>query len=179
MNNKIAIPFIIGSGLCALVCVLTRLSAENIFPAWILSLAAVAFLQYLTSLQEKGKEKVGSMVNEVMKKYPGTFPAAGQETEKPAPTRQNFFQEACDLVIIGDYIATLLALVPAIIVVLICNTSEPHSPLGNGEIVVIALLTMGWLLAVERYWQVTLCTPYVKLPLKWVIVPLAVIFLIT
>ena len=174
MSTKFTIPLIIGSGLC--VFILTFLKTDLFFLMWILSVAGVVILQFLTRIQNKLEKKGEDVAKKIMHKYPHIFPNVNEQTEiTPA---QNFFLEACCFIFIGEYIALIIALLPFLIAAFTYNTLPGHQSLEKVEVILLTLITFLWILALERFFHLRLCTPYVKIPLKWVIIPFGVILLI-
>lgn len=174
MSTKFTIPLIIGSGFC--VFILAFLKTDWVFPIWILSVTGVVILQFLTRIQNKLTKKGEDVSKRIMRNYPHIFPNVDEKIE--ITPSQNFFLEACDLIFVGEYIALIIAMTPFLIAVFTYNTLPGHQSLEKGEIILLTVITFVWLLAIERFFRLTLCTPYVKIPLKWFIIPCGVLLLI-
>lgn len=173
MSTKFSIPLIIGSGLC--VFILTFLKTDLFFLIWILSVAVVVILQFLTRIQNKLEKKGEDIAKKIMRKHPKVFPTVNEQTEiTPA---QNFFVEACSLFLLGEYIASIIASLPFLIAAITYNSLPGHHSLEKIEVILLTLITFVWILALERFFYLVLCTPYVKIPLKWLIIPFGLLLL--
>ncbi len=101
----------------------------------------------------------------------GVSPAVEDESVA-APT---IMQSMLGLPLIGEYLATGVALIPAILLTFarewLGMTGEP----GGGYFVLVGILSAYWLAGLEESGRVRITTPHLPIPLLW-LTPLVVLY---
>ncbi len=93
---------------------------------------------------------------------------------------ETFLQKVLGLPTIGEYITTFVGLIPAFIYFLIVYviSGDITDKAMNIHTFIILLLTYIWLIFLERKGKVKICTPIIPIPIKWLLIPLVLLYFI-
>ncbi|RYU90900.1 hypothetical protein EWM62_09690 [Mucilaginibacter terrigena] len=176
MYNLLKLPIILGTLLTLILGYVTldvfklEKTFANSLMIWVVSIGIIFLLNIITIAKQKVKkhgEKFGAKLFESKSaKNDINSIEPAEVLEKPT-----FFQEASELTFIGEYVATLFAAVSLLAVALIFNSSDNNKAIEKWEVILIAILTFFWLKYLESSGRVKLCTPYLPIPLKWLVFP--------
>lgn len=93
-------------------------------------------------------------------------------------SKETILQQITSLPLIGEFLTTLIDLIPFIVMGLIRryifqSSSEPEKLL----IIIGCIITLGWILFLEKVGKIRVTTPIIPIPIKWLVIPFAVIYL--
>ena len=95
-----------------------------------------------------------------------------EEPEMPEPTNfkeviQETISEMLNLPVVGEGIATIIALFPMGIVVVLNEDFGFLNYDTSVEIIVLSLITLIWVEILEKEFKILLCIPYLPIPIKY------------
>ncbi len=144
---------------------------SNFLLMWLVAIGALFFLNLLSILKYKAHQSGEKLGSRLAARWVEKKAVSGQQEPTPEPT---FFQEACELSFIGEFIPTFFALIPLVLTVAVFNNSTDHRSLKIWETILIAILTFFWLKYLESVGKVRITTPLLPIPLIWLIFPIAI-----
>lgn len=93
-----------------------------------------------------------------------------KKSSKEPKEEETLLQQILGLEAFGEYITLFVALFPAIVILAIdAKISDDESTLGVFLIELCCVVTLGWLLVLERFGRIKVTTPHIPIPIKWII----------
>jgi len=185
------LPIILGTIICLFYYLYefnnTAPSLINMISSWLIISIVLLILNYFTYIANKAKkagEKTGQKIsNSIFRQASSSIQKeeTNNNIDELNKESKNVIQEACNLLIIGEYVATFIAAIPLLIIIYFSNSLSHHKQLENWETILISFISFFWLILLEKRWKVRIYFPLIKhilkIPLKWIVIPIGIVLL--
>lgn len=149
---------------------------KNILFAWVIIVACILVCKLITDGKEKAHEygkKIGRRIFENSKM------TQEEVYESESNRNKTFIQEIVELEYLGEYIIWILILIPSLIISLILNVLTQSPEIKTWwKLVLVSIVTLLWVIFLEIRGKVIICMPIIHIPVKWFIIPLALLMLL-